>query len=553
MKKTGYILTSILIVFISFVVLFKSNDSLANDTLNKKSALYVWSITDIDYSFLDKIVDYLDLDTLYVGSYGDFESYKHSLIFNFAKDKDLKSYIVYGENYEDQEQILVEIKDLIDDISEFNTKSEYKIEGISVDSEFHSTSAYKNADLDGRIDIFSKYVQIMKDAYIYAQSKGIKLVSCIPSNYDSNISVSILEELIKDGCDYIQVMNYTKRNSVENIAKEVELAQKYNKKIESMAELQKPGENDVTDNITFWNDGIDACTSKFIEINDAYEYDNLSFTYHSYSSLVELSSSVIQFANVYDLELHTKDNDGNNLLVNDVYLVNDNEKIKGMSVYNKTIEEYVVYFYGIKYDEKYKVLVDNEILQAEDKEILFMQSSDRRKIEECEFDNYIPNDDENSDIPNIDEANKEKTPLEENNPFEDPAIDDDLNIPSNDLGNSEITQQEVINGVGNINLDVAKPVLNVSSPVTIVSEPPKEIVIIDNFSNNNSNPSVDKEEIKEQSSNKSDKKVSINDRVKKKETKKEVKKNLNGKKVLGGLIILLICILIVSHIFKNNK
>ena len=55
----------------------------------------------------------------------------------------------------------------------------------------------------------------MKTTYTYAKEKNQKFVACIPTFYDK-LNESCLEEIIKEGCDYVQLMNYEKANMIEN-------------------------------------------------------------------------------------------------------------------------------------------------------------------------------------------------------------------------------------------------------------------------------------------------------------------------------------------------
>ena len=104
-----------------------------------------------------------------------------------------------------------------------------------------------------------------------------------------SLDEEILEEIIKLDYDHIAYMNYNKKNALENISKEVELAKKYNKKIVNIAELQNPDKHKgLLESETFYNDGIIVCNQKLTQILNKYNYNNLGISYHEYNSLVEL-------------------------------------------------------------------------------------------------------------------------------------------------------------------------------------------------------------------------------------------------------------------------
>ena len=81
-----------------------------------------------------------------------------------------------------------------------------------------------------------------------------------------------------------------------------EIIKKYNKQIENIAELQIPGPHGVTDDITFYNDGIEACYNKFEEINEEYNYDLLTFSYHYYKPVEKLVGDIIDFNNIDEVD-----------------------------------------------------------------------------------------------------------------------------------------------------------------------------------------------------------------------------------------------------------
>lgn len=286
----------LIVFFMLFGLCFSSFGNTVKAIENsKKTAIYIWGVEDIDYSDFDKVVDYLNIGTIYAGGINIFKesdngSNDYETLFSFAKENNIKTYIVY-----DEPEIYIDyMEELMDKIDSYNQNSSYKLEGVAVDSEFHSSGEYAHASQLERINMLKNYVSSMKTAYEYGKTKNLKYVACIPVWYDLLDSDSV-EELIKDGCDYVQLMNYAKKNAITNIEKEVEFAKKYNKDIESIAELQIPGPHEVTDDITFYHDGLDACTARFGEIDQAYNYEKLTFCYHYLNPVLELAKDIIDY------------------------------------------------------------------------------------------------------------------------------------------------------------------------------------------------------------------------------------------------------------------
>lgn len=65
--------------------------------------------------------------------------------------------------------------------------------------------------------VMEGFVSGMKEAYALAQDYGLEVIVCIPWHYDSKGQQKGLEELIKEGCDSIAVMNYLRRGGQEHL------------------------------------------------------------------------------------------------------------------------------------------------------------------------------------------------------------------------------------------------------------------------------------------------------------------------------------------------
>ncbi len=355
---------------------------------NKKTSLYVWGVDNIDYSSFKDVIEYLNINTLYIGNPGDddektLNSSDYKLLMEFAKRENLNSYIVYGQKYGHQHENVKRVRDLIDQVAEYNSESEYKILGIAIDSEFHKTEEYRRANYHRRVQMLREYVVFMKEVYSYASSKGLKFVACIPTDYDNYLSVELVEELIANGCDYVQLMNYTKETMIQDMSKELELAKKYNKPIETIAEVQKPGENGVTEAITYYYDGIDVCKNKFKEIESTYQYKDLNYSYHYYDPVVELCEEQLDYSKEFNYELYPKDINGDSVYVEKAYLTNGTEKIEGINLYNTKSKEHIIYFYGVEYLKNYRLVIEDENYETKDiKSIFYAKSDDVTKYDE---------------------------------------------------------------------------------------------------------------------------------------------------------------------------
>lgn len=136
--------------------------------------------------------------------------------------------------------------------------------------------------------------QLVKNCiFVYEQMQrsGMNMIVCIPHFYDHKGFGDALERLIKSGCDAVAVMNYNKNDEAGQIAFEVEAARKYNKGILHITEMQAPGKHDLTENNTYYSDGIDAAAKSHQRLAQTFDYERLGFFWHYLRPLLELSEA----------------------------------------------------------------------------------------------------------------------------------------------------------------------------------------------------------------------------------------------------------------------
>lgn len=136
--------------------------------------------------------------------------------------------------------------------------------------------------------VMDSFVSGMKEAYALAQDYGLKVIVCIPFHYDNKGQQKGLEELIKDGCDSIAVMNYYRGAEVKNITTEAALAKKYGKELINIYELQKADGSGVKEINTYYNSGLTALEKSYCSVLEAYPDQTISIAYHDYKALKEV-------------------------------------------------------------------------------------------------------------------------------------------------------------------------------------------------------------------------------------------------------------------------
>lgn len=167
-----------------------------------------------------------------------------------------------------------------------NAVGDYKFAGIQFDIE-----PYCLDDFEANADVYmTQYIENCKLAYKVAHEAGLLVELCIPYWWDSSYGYETqLEELIANACDSIAVMNYYKKGTeASHIETEVALCRKYNKKIINITEMQAPGYHGLTENNTYYNEGIEAVENMWNSLDSYFEYNNLGYSYHYLDTIIEL-------------------------------------------------------------------------------------------------------------------------------------------------------------------------------------------------------------------------------------------------------------------------
>ena len=167
-----------------------------------------------------------------------------------------------------------------------NASGKYKFVGIQFDVEPYCLEDFEeNAD-----KYMAQYVENCKLAYQAAHNAGLLVEICIPYWWDSSYGYyDELEDLVANACDSVAVMNYYKKQKeAEHIENEVALCKKYNKRIINITETIPPGLHGLTENNTYYNDGIDAIEEMWNTLDAYFQYDKLGYSYHYLDVIIEL-------------------------------------------------------------------------------------------------------------------------------------------------------------------------------------------------------------------------------------------------------------------------
>lgn len=182
---------------------------------------------------------------------------------------------------------LDEYKGIIDEIAAYNESSDedVRIEAVALDVEVHQLPDFKSH----KKKLFKKYIEVMREAKIYASEHDLKVIQVIPTFYD-DISDKLFETFINDCCDEISIMNYTKSTQETAIATEVEYCLKNNIPVESVFETMRDSEQyEVDENTSYYRDGTESLLKSADRLRDIYG-NRLGIGFHQFTSIHSMVS-----------------------------------------------------------------------------------------------------------------------------------------------------------------------------------------------------------------------------------------------------------------------
>lgn len=262
---------------------------LYNQNAVKTRALFSWKKDQVlqGSSELFKTMEILKINTLYQRFSSGLEKEDIERFLSKAQELDIKVSFLDGEPEWALEKNASHMIAAIDRVNEINEglNEDEKIKSIIFDIEPYLLEEWND---ESRKEIMDDFVTAAKVMYKRAKESDLEIILCIPYFYDNMSLSKQLEELIKDGSDSIAIMNYLKDKEVSNIKEEVELSDKYSKEVINIYELQAPGEYDLKEKNTYYNDGVKAVEENFKIIRKEFRGKKVSIAFHEYRALKEL-------------------------------------------------------------------------------------------------------------------------------------------------------------------------------------------------------------------------------------------------------------------------
>lgn len=284
------------------------------------TSMYSWNNETLSIS--KEIIAFLKdlkVNTLYqsIASVNVNKLYLEPIIQNYTKEG-IAVYQLLGDA--DWTYDITTPKKMIEEVIRYNETvgADAKIKGVTIDIEPHGSTRWKNATETEKANIFKTYVKNMIELYDFAHKGNLEVVLCTNTwfNYYEGF-----EELYKNGADTFSIMNYDKRYNVDTIVEELEIAEKYHKKVETIAHSGKNSEPTET----YFNDSLETLLADHEKILARYPYERFRASYHYFPTIQYLKNKTV-YVSVY-----VKNQDYN--LLKDLYLIDSsNNQIQGIFV-----------------------------------------------------------------------------------------------------------------------------------------------------------------------------------------------------------------------------
>lgn len=158
--------------------------------------------------------------------------------------------------------------------------------GIVLDVEPYRNECWEKDPGQG----MKEYVANMKRAYESCRQAGLPLLLCIPYYLDEIADLSLLEELFRDACDGVIVMNYDRQDEQGQIGTEARLARQYGRQLINAYEFLPAGTHGLAERNTYANTDWEHVESSKRRLQESYP--DIRFAYHSLEALKKRERSI---------------------------------------------------------------------------------------------------------------------------------------------------------------------------------------------------------------------------------------------------------------------
>lgn len=278
MHVKNKIRTVMLIILLAFIVIIATM-RLIKKEVPMSVSIFSWhweEMQEEEWKPLLQVMDRLGVQEVYQDFDMEQSPEMRKDFWELLKEKNYKVYYLCGDPKWVYPSGWERVLQAIEEAALLAEESQGTLKGIVFDIEPYTMEEWEEEA--GRL--MKDYAATMKKAYDEAAGYGLEVILCIPNFFDKEYREA-LETLIRDCCDGIAVMNYSKDGQIERIRAEAELAYQYDKVLIHISEVQKGDASEVTRQMqeirTLWN-----------SIRREYPDGKLKFSYHHLGALTDV-------------------------------------------------------------------------------------------------------------------------------------------------------------------------------------------------------------------------------------------------------------------------
>lgn len=155
--------------------------------------------------------------------------------------------------------------------------------GIQLDVEPYLTEKWE----EDKHQVMELWYQSLRQGKELAERYGVPMMICIPRWLDV-VDEKLLEQMLRDCCDQVAIMNYDRRDEAEGIAVEMSLAVRYSRPVVCITELTEPGNHDLTEENSYYYESLNAVSQSWERLEEKYPDATLRFACHHLEPLIQM-------------------------------------------------------------------------------------------------------------------------------------------------------------------------------------------------------------------------------------------------------------------------
>ncbi|WP_240377930.1 hypothetical protein [Bacillus piscicola] len=253
-----------------------------------KRAIFSWSskeVTNNQTQFLHDLITY-QFDRVFQSFSSDVTVEE---IASFVADLTNQNINVYGLSGTPEWALDPTGKGMLEQLEQIvevnhQLSEEQQIKGLVIDVEPYVLDGFQWEDQS----VQQSYISGMKQLYQAAKREGLELLVVVPYFYDTQGYQEVLRTIIREAASEVAVMNYYRDHEIEHLTFEAQEARNAHIPLTTIYELKRPGDHDLTEKNTYYEEGLSAVRENADQVIQHYEDQTIHIAYHDYHAFREV-------------------------------------------------------------------------------------------------------------------------------------------------------------------------------------------------------------------------------------------------------------------------